>query len=226
MYVETEDLDESPDSKSPTPIFEPERRKRKMENIIDVDDEISLKVPIKQSRLFKKEMKSRKPKLKENVRRRNKISKCETKGKSANKNNESPRISTRASSRQQPDLNLSSANMFVTQKLKKLKKLKCEKIERKKKTLSEIIARKKERKEKRVKMNDSSLDLHKEESIQCDKNPVTETMQNNPVVRKKGRSPGELIYRLRFMVFNTTFNNISVISWWSYRWRRVDLYHY
>jgi hypothetical protein len=37
--------------------------------------------------------------------------------------------------------------MFVTQKLKKLKKSKCEKIERKKKTLSEIIARKKERKE-------------------------------------------------------------------------------
>lgn len=184
-------MDESPDSKSPTPIFEPERRKRKMENIIDVDDEISLKVPIKQSRLFKKEMKSRKPKLKENVRRQNKTSKCETKGKSANKNNESPRISTRASSRQQPDL--SSANMFVTQKLKKLKKLKCEKIERKKKTLSEIIARKKERKEKHVKMNDSSLDLIKEESLHK-KNPLTETMQHNPVVRKKGRSPGELIY--------------------------------
>jgi hypothetical protein len=187
-------LDESPDSKSPTPIFEPERRKRKMENIIDVDDEISLKVPIKQSRLFKKEMKSRKPKLKENVRRKNKTSKCETKGKSANKNNESPRISTRSSLRQQPDLNLSSTNMFVTQKLKKLKKSKCEKIERKKKTLSEIIARKKERKEKQVKMNDSSLDLHKEESLQCNKNPETETMQPNPVVRKKGRSPGELIY--------------------------------
>jgi hypothetical protein len=83
-----------------------------MENIIDVDDEISLKVPIKQSRLFKKEMKSRKPKLKENVRKKNKTSKCETKGKSANKNNESPRISTRASLRQQPDLNLSSANML------------------------------------------------------------------------------------------------------------------
>ena len=24
-----------------------------------------------------------------------------------------------------------------------------------------------------------------------------------------------LMYRFRFMVFNTTFNNISVISWWS-----------
>jgi hypothetical protein len=51
-----------------------------------------------------------------------------------------------------------------------------------------------ERKEKQNKMNDSSLDLHKEESLQCNKNPETETMQHNPVVRKKGRSPGELIY--------------------------------
>lgn len=224
LYVETEDLDDSLESKLPSPIFEVEKRKRKIESRIDVDDEISLKVPIKQSRLFKTEMKVRKPKVKENFKKSRKFLK-NTKQKKVS--SESKGVSTRSSSRQQSESTASTqqpaasltevntklrqpaaSNLFLSQKLKKLKQLKQEKRDTIRKNDSKISSRRTQEREFKKKVVDDTpvteteikadaveqskkiedLAVRKKGKVeQCDK-------IEDPVVRKKGRQAGKLIF--------------------------------
>lgn len=160
--------------------MEVEKRKRKVESRIDVDDEISLKVPIKQSRLFKTEMKVRKPRLKENIKKIKQLPK-EKKTTSI----ESKGVSTRSSSRQHSETSLSSVNVFLSQKLKKLKKLKQEKKEIKRRNVSKMISRNKDRDFKKKVIDDTTINEDDEKG---------QRKKDDHVVRKKGRQPGELMF--------------------------------